>query len=74
MATNGARKAPSAATSEDSANLLDTSTIKAVVKSEKTRIKLKIKKPVPKPSKSGNWKESEAVSMYNNALSLYIGM
>ncbi|CAA9963465.1 SCA7 domain containing protein [Pyrenophora teres f. maculata] len=63
MATNGARKAPSAAASEESANLLDISAIKAVVKSEKPRIKLKIKKPVLKPSKSGNWKESEAVGV-----------
>jgi len=63
MATNGARKAPSAAGSEETTNLLDTSAIKAVVKPEKSRIKLKIKKPVPKPSKSGNWKESDAISM-----------
>jgi hypothetical protein len=30
---------------------------------DKKKITLKIKKPVPKPSIAGNWKESETISM-----------
>ncbi|CAN9161387.1 unnamed protein product [Alternaria alternata] len=67
MATNGARKASSATESGGSSSLLETSAVKDVVKSEKPRIKLKIKKPVPKPSIPGNWKESDATNVENKA-------
>jgi len=67
MATNGTRKAPSATESGGNSSLLDTSAVKDIVKSEKARIKLKIKKPVPKPSISGNWKESDATNVETKA-------
>jgi hypothetical protein len=34
---------------------------------DKKKITLKIKKPVPKPSIAGNWKESETISMPTTA-------
>ncbi|KAI4637556.1 hypothetical protein J4E83_000373 [Alternaria metachromatica] len=67
MATNGTRKAPSATESGGNSSLLDTSAVKDIVKLEKARIKLKIKKPVPKPSISGNWKESDATNVETKA-------
>ncbi|EOA83594.1 uncharacterized protein SETTUDRAFT_164903 [Exserohilum turcica Et28A] len=64
MAANGARK-ETPTNSEGMGSLLDTSIVKGVVKSEKPRIRLKIKKPVPKASISGNWKESDATNVEN---------
>ncbi|KAL6174224.1 SAGA complex subunit Sgf73 [Exserohilum turcicum] len=64
MAANGARK-ETPTNSEGMGSLLNTSIVKGVVKSEKPRIRLKIKKPVPKASISGNWKESDATNVEN---------
>ncbi|EUC44906.1 hypothetical protein COCMIDRAFT_97038 [Bipolaris oryzae ATCC 44560] len=66
MAANGARK-ETPTNSEGAAGLLDKSLVKGVVKSEKSRIRLRIKKPVPKPSLPGNWKESDATNIENKA-------
>ncbi|KAJ5020641.1 SCA7, zinc-binding domain-containing protein [Bipolaris maydis] len=66
MAANGARK-ETPTNSEGATGLLDKSLLKGVVKSEKSRIKLRIKKPVPKPSLPGNWKESDATNIENKA-------
>lgn len=52
--------APQAATSKTS--LLDTNTVKEALGPEKKKITLKLKKPVPKPSIAGNWKESDVTS------------
>ncbi|KAJ5028845.1 SCA7, zinc-binding domain-containing protein [Bipolaris maydis] len=71
MAANGARKGElmpqNSYNSEGATGLLDKSLLKGVVKSEKSRIKLRIKKPVPKPSLPGNWKESDATNIENKA-------
>ncbi|EMD63440.1 hypothetical protein GGP41_005900 [Bipolaris sorokiniana] len=66
MAVNGARK-ETPTNSEGATGLLDKSLVKGVVRSEKSRIKLRIKKPVPKPSLPGNWKESDATNIENKA-------
>ncbi|EUC37236.1 hypothetical protein COCVIDRAFT_25574 [Bipolaris victoriae FI3] len=66
MAANGARK-ETPTNSEGATGLLDKSLVKGVVKSEKSKIKLRIKKPVPKPSLPGNWKESDATNIENKA-------
>jgi len=42
---------------------LDTSAVKDALNTDKKKITLKIKKPVPRPSIAGNWKESETISM-----------
>ncbi|KAH7065781.1 SCA7, zinc-binding domain-containing protein [Paraphoma chrysanthemicola] len=66
MAANGARKAPPAADPSKS-GLLDTSKVKDTLASDKKKVTLKIKKPVPKPSLAGNWKESDVTNAENKA-------
>ncbi|QRD04017.1 hypothetical protein JI435_138740, partial [Parastagonospora nodorum SN15] len=66
MAANGARKATPAAAASKS-GLLDTSAVKDTLNTDKKKITLKIKKPVPKPSIAGNWKESETINADNKA-------
>jgi hypothetical protein len=39
---------------------------------ERKKITLKIKKPVPKPSLAGNWKESDTTSMFCSCLKPYL--
>ncbi|KAF2875115.1 SCA7, zinc-binding domain-containing protein [Massariosphaeria phaeospora] len=64
MAPNGARKAPPGRTSSPKASLVDTKTVKSNLhEKEKKAIILKIKKPVPKPSLPGNWKESDSINV-----------
>ncbi|OAL48381.1 SCA7-domain-containing protein [Pyrenochaeta sp. DS3sAY3a] len=65
MAANGARKAPPAASSPKS--LVDASAVKDALGPEKKKITLKIKKPVPRPSIAGNWKESGAINADSKA-------
>lgn len=62
MAANGvARKAPPASTK---GGLVDASAVKeSLGEKEKKGVILKIKKPVPKPSIAGNWKESETINV-----------
>ncbi|KAF2821299.1 SCA7-domain-containing protein [Ophiobolus disseminans] len=68
MAANGARKAPPAAANSKAALLNNTSAVKDnAVKSDKKKITIKIKKPVPKPSIAGNWKESDTTNVENKA-------
>ncbi|KAF1917349.1 SCA7, zinc-binding domain-containing protein [Ampelomyces quisqualis] len=66
MAAHGARKTPSAAAPSKS-GLLDTSAVEDVMNTYKKKITLKIKKPVPRPSIAGNWKESETINAENKA-------
>ncbi|KAF2735997.1 SCA7-domain-containing protein [Polyplosphaeria fusca] len=67
MAGNGARKAPSAA-ANSKGGLIDANVVNdALNEKDKKTVTLKIKKPVPKSSIAGNWKESEAVTASNTA-------
>ncbi|KAF2270097.1 SCA7-domain-containing protein [Lojkania enalia] len=64
MAANGARKAPTPSASTLRSSLVDAGLVKEVInEKEKKPLILKIKKPAPKPSIPGNWKESEAVNV-----------
>ncbi|KAH7125529.1 SCA7, zinc-binding domain-containing protein [Dendryphion nanum] len=65
MAANGARKAPSTPSSAPRTGTFDHEVVKGVLKEKdtKTSFKLKIKKPAPKSSIPGNWKESEATNI-----------
>jgi SAGA-associated factor 73 len=61
MAANGVGKGEARASSKS--GLLDLNAVKDTLKADKKKkITLKIKKPVPKPSIAGNWKESETTS------------
>jgi SAGA-associated factor 73 len=62
MATNGvARKAPPASAK---GGLVDASSVKnSLGEKEKKGVTLKIKKPAPKPSIAGNWKESDTINV-----------
>ncbi|KAF2686343.1 SCA7-domain-containing protein, partial [Lentithecium fluviatile CBS 122367] len=64
MAANGVtRKAPPASAK---GGLVDASAVKeSLGEKEKKGIILKIKKPAPKPSIAGNWKESETINVNN---------
>jgi SAGA-associated factor 73 len=42
---------------------LDSDAVKDALAPNKKKLSLKIKKPVPKPSIAGNWKESDTISM-----------
>ncbi|KAJ4356379.1 SAGA complex subunit Sgf73 [Didymosphaeria variabile] len=58
MAANGvARKAPPASAKN---SLIDSDVIKDAMPEKKDKVVLKLKKPVPKPTIPGNWKESDA--------------
>jgi len=66
MAANGvARKAPPASAK---GGLVDASAVKeSLGEKEKKGVILKIKKPAPKPSIVGNWKESETINIDSKA-------
>lgn len=70
MAANTAARKGVAAPPASAARsgLVDTATLKtALGDKEKKPLKLKIRKPAPKPSIPGNWKESEVVNANGNA-------
>jgi SAGA-associated factor 73 len=55
--------APPASTSTSKSGLVDGGAVKdALGDKEKKHFILKIKKPAPKPSIAGNWKESDTIS------------
>ncbi|KAF2201727.1 SCA7-domain-containing protein [Delitschia confertaspora ATCC 74209] len=61
MAATGARKAPAPPTPASKPGLVDRNVIRAALGGkDKKSITLKLKKPVPKQTLPGNWKESEA--------------
>jgi hypothetical protein len=43
---------------------LDFDAVKDAIAPNKKKLSLKIKRPVPKPSIAGNWKESDTISMF----------
>ncbi|KAF2751148.1 SCA7-domain-containing protein [Sporormia fimetaria CBS 119925] len=63
-ANNGARKAPTPV-SPTKNGPIDKEIVKSALnqKQKKPALMLKLKKPVPKPTKPGNWKESEAINV-----------
>ncbi|ORY10468.1 SCA7, zinc-binding domain-domain-containing protein [Clohesyomyces aquaticus] len=64
MAANGARKTPAPPSSNARPSLVDINLVKEVLGEEGQKpITLKIKKPVPQPSKPGNWKESDTINV-----------
>ncbi|KAF1941900.1 SCA7-domain-containing protein [Clathrospora elynae] len=65
MAANGARKVLPAAA--PSTRFLDANVVREAINAPKPRIRLKLKKAVPKPTIAGNWKESDATNVDNKA-------